>query len=217
MTSISSLPALGPEAKNTAGSPGSTRIRRKVKTSTPNSAGSEDMKRLAARIVVATRLFMTTGASLAAEVAIIDLAVELVGVAVERSRHHGVLARLPEFDLRHLCDMDRVELLAVFIVLRLVRLETRFLGDRVQFGIIDARVVPALIAGIEVAVEIVGRGQPGDDAFGEEGQLLLVDLRRHLRVRQFLDVNLDADLGQGFLDQRRHRLRGRGLADVEAE
>src|ERR1700761_2944153 len=53
ITSISSLPALGPEAKNTAGSPGSTRISRNVKTSTPNSAGSEDRKRCPARIKVA--------------------------------------------------------------------------------------------------------------------------------------------------------------------
>ena len=83
MTSISSLPALGPEAKNTAGSPGSTRISRNVKTSTPNSAGSEDMKRLPALITVATKLFMTAGGSLAAKVAVIDLAVELVGVTVD--------------------------------------------------------------------------------------------------------------------------------------
>ena len=58
MTSISSLPAFGPEAKNTAGSPGSTRISRKVKTSTPNSAGREDMKRLPARTIVAPKLFI---------------------------------------------------------------------------------------------------------------------------------------------------------------
>src|SRR5271169_6689967 len=153
MTSISSFPALGPEAKNTAGSPGSTRIKRNVKTSTPKSAGSEDMKRFAARIIVATKLFMSAGWSLAAEVAIIDLAVELVGVAVERRRHHGVLARLPEFDLRHFGDVDRVEFLAVFVVLGLIGLETRFLGDRRQLRIIDAAVVPALIAGVEVAVE----------------------------------------------------------------
>ncbi len=46
MVSISSMPELGPEAKNTAGSPGSTRINRKVKTSTPKNAGNEDRKRL---------------------------------------------------------------------------------------------------------------------------------------------------------------------------
>src|SRR5579863_3466117 len=88
MTSISSLPALGPEAKNTAGSPGRTRIRRKVKTSTPNSAGSEDNSRLAARMIVAPRPFMTAKKLLAAEVAIIDLAVELIGVTFDRLRHH---------------------------------------------------------------------------------------------------------------------------------
>jgi hypothetical protein len=59
MTSISSLPAFGPEAKNTAGSPGSTRIKRKVKTSTPKSAGSDDRKRLPARITVAPSAAIT--------------------------------------------------------------------------------------------------------------------------------------------------------------
>src|SRR5580692_5159190 len=217
MTSISSLPPFGPEAKNTAGSPGNTRISRNVKTSTPNSAGREDMKRLPARIIVATKLFMTAGGSLAAEVAIIDLTVKLVSVALDRGCHHGVLTRLPERNLRHLGEMDRVEFQAVLVVLGLVRLEARLLGGCRQFGIIDAAVIPALIAGIEIAVEIIGRGQPGDDAFGEERQLLLVDLRRHLRIRQFLYIDLDADLGERFLDQRRHRLGRRGLTDVEAK
>src|SRR5580692_13179698 len=147
MTSISSLPPFGPEAKNTAGSPGNTRISRNVKTSTPNRAGREDMKRLPARIIVATKLFMTAGGSLAAEVAIVDLAVKLVGVAIERGRHHGVLARLPERNLWHLGEMNRVEFHAVFGVLGLVRLETRFLGDRHQLCIVDAAIIPALIAG----------------------------------------------------------------------
>src|ERR1019366_9231433 len=133
MTSISSLPALGPEAKNTAGSPGSTRISRNVKTSTPNRAGKEDMKRLPARIIVATKLFMTAGGSLAAEVAIIDLAVKLVSIALDRGCHHGVLARLPERNLRHLGEVNRVEFQPVFVVLGLVRLEARLLGGRCQF------------------------------------------------------------------------------------
>src|ERR1700733_6398186 len=116
MTSISSLPALGPEAKNTAGSPGSTRISKNVKTSTPNSAGKEDMKRLPARSIVAPKPFMTVDRSLAAEGAIIDLAVKLIGIAFDRRRHHRVLARLPQRNLRHYGEMDRVELLAVFFV-----------------------------------------------------------------------------------------------------
>src|SRR5882757_4160776 len=153
MVSISSLPALGPEAKNTAGSPGSTRISRNVKTSTPNSAGSDDAKRRAARFAVEASLVnaprppcrdvdasgdccislprqiakpgtpcsapgcrLWSGVSLPAEVAIVDLAVELVGIAFERGRHHRILARLPEHDLRRLLEMDGVELLAVFLV-----------------------------------------------------------------------------------------------------
>src|SRR6266545_2058045 len=215
MTSISSLPEFGPEAKNTAGSPGSTRISRKVKTSTPNSAGSEDRNRLPARITVAPKAAIIP--LLAVEIAIINLTVELVGVAIDRGRHHRVLAGLPERYLRYFTEMDGVELLAVFLVLGLIGFKTRFLRDRHQFRIVDRAVVPALIAGVEIAVEIVGRGQPGDDALGEEGKLLLIDLRRHLRIRQLLDIDLDADLGERFLHQSRHRFGGRGLADIEAE
>src|ERR1700693_4068231 len=159
MTSISSLPAFGPEAKNTAGSPGSTRISRNVKTSTPNSAGREDMKRLPARTIVAPRLFTTNSSSrqatfhdgrrlFAIEIAIIDLAVELVGIAVDRRCHDSVLTGLPERNLRHFREMDCVELQAVLVVLGLIRLEPGFLGDRSQLVIFDAAVVPALIAGI---------------------------------------------------------------------
>src|SRR5216683_2472720 len=217
MTSISSLPEFGPEAKNTAGSPGSTRISRKVKTSTPKSAGSEDRKRLPARINVAPKAAIYADRLLATEIAIIDLAVELVGVAFERGRHHRVLAGLPERYLRYLAEMDGVELLAVFLVLGLVGFETGLLRNRHQFWIVDRRIVPALIACVEIAVEIVGRGQPGNDALGEEGKLLLIDLRRHLRIRQLLDIDLNADLGEGFLHQRRHRFGGRSLADIEAK
>src|SRR4051812_42630480 len=102
MTSTSSLPALGPEAKNTAGSPGSTRISRKVKTSTPNSAGSEDRNRLPALITVAPKAAINSCRLLAIEIAIIDLAVELVGIAVDRGRHDSVLAGLPDRYLRYL-------------------------------------------------------------------------------------------------------------------
>jgi len=86
-----SLPAFGPDAKNTAGSPGSTRIRGRLKTRTPNNAGSEDRKRLPARIMGCARAAMTPAPLFAAEVAIIDLAMELVGVAFDRRRHHRVL------------------------------------------------------------------------------------------------------------------------------
>src|SRR6266702_825941 len=167
--SISSLPALGPEAKNTAGSPGRTRINRKVNTSTPNNAGSDDRSRLPARIIVAPRPVITfqypsrLRFSLAADVAIVDLPVELVGVAFDRRGHDRVLVGLPQRDLRHLAEMDRVELAAVLLVLGLVRLEASFLRDRGQLGIVDRAVVPALIAGVEVTVEIIRRGQPGDD------------------------------------------------------
>src|SRR6266702_2898432 len=109
MASISSLPEFGPEAKNTAGSPGSTRISRKVKTSTPNSAGSEDRNRLPARIIVAPKAAIIPTRSLAVEIAIIDLAVELVGVAFERRCHHRILAGLPQRNLRYLAEMDGVE------------------------------------------------------------------------------------------------------------
>src|ERR1700730_14365219 len=131
MTAISSLPALGPEAKNTAGSPGSTRINRKVKISTPNSAGKDDAKRHAARFAVVTMLVMTGCAarSLAAEVAVGDLAVELVGIALDRGGHHGILTRLPERDLRHQIEVDGVELPAVGFIFCLVGLETRLLRD----------------------------------------------------------------------------------------
>src|SRR3954469_20113895 len=110
MTSISSLPEFGPEAKNTAGSPGSTRISRKVKTSTPNSAGSEDRNRLPARTTVAPKATIMPLLA-AVEIAIINLAVELVGVAFDRRRHHRILAGLPQHDLRHFLKMNRVELL----------------------------------------------------------------------------------------------------------
>src|ERR1700757_3709599 len=222
MTSISSLPALGPEAKNTAGSPGSTRISRKVKTSTPNSAGREDRKRPPARLSVAP-IMLTVFVDalmrwlLAAQIAIVDLARELVDIAVEAWRHHRVLRRLPQWNLEHLIEVDGVELPALLLILRLVRLEARGLRDLLDLGIVGRGVIPALIAGVEVAIEVIWRRQPGDDALGEERQLLLVDRGRHLRVRQLLDVDLDADLFQGFLDQRRHRLGRGGLADVEGE
>src|SRR5262245_5578247 len=131
MTSISSLPALGPDAKNTAGSPGSTRIRRKVKTSTPNKAGREDRKRPQARLNVAPimpRVFptvlvdalMRVSKLLAAQIAIIDLAGELIDIAVEAWRHHRVLRRLPQWNLEHLVEVDGVELPALLLILRLV-------------------------------------------------------------------------------------------------
>src|ERR1700751_1926877 len=99
MTSISSLPALGPEAKNTAGSPGSTRISRKVKTSTPNSAGSAARNRLPARVMVAAKAVIAEP-SLAAEIAVINLPVELIGVAFDRRGHHRILIGLPQGNLR---------------------------------------------------------------------------------------------------------------------
>src|SRR5438105_14844693 len=102
MTSISSLPEFGPDAKNTAGSPGRTRISRKVKTSTPNSAGSDDRSRLPARTIVAPRPVFTCQSplrlrtSLAADVAIVDLTMEFIGVAFDRGSHHRVLVGLPQ-------------------------------------------------------------------------------------------------------------------------
>src|SRR5262249_34196802 len=148
ITSISSLPALGPEAKNTAGSPGSTRIRRKVKTSTPNSAGSEDTNRLAARIRVppiAPMVLASAPPVLAAQIAIIDLTGELVDIAVETGRHHRVLRRLPQRNLEHLVEVDGVELPALLLVFRLVRLEARGLRDLLDLGIVGRGVIPALI------------------------------------------------------------------------
>jgi hypothetical protein len=56
-SSISALPALGPEAKNTAGSPGSTRIRMKVTITTPSSAGMDDSRRWPTRRPMAARIF----------------------------------------------------------------------------------------------------------------------------------------------------------------
>src|SRR5206468_8301741 len=135
----------GPEAKNTAGSPGSTRIRRKVKTSTPNSAGSEDRNRLPARTTVAPKATIMPPLLGAIEIAIIDLAVELIGVTLDCRRHHRVLARLPEHDLRHFREMNRVEFLAIFLVFDRIGLKTGLLRDRHQFGIVDRRTVPALV------------------------------------------------------------------------
>src|SRR4029450_6320500 len=54
---------------------------------------------------------------LAIEIAIIDLAMELIGVAFDRGRHHGVLAGLPERYLRYLVEMDGVELDAGLLIL----------------------------------------------------------------------------------------------------
>src|SRR4051794_23765599 len=118
MVSISSLPEFGPDAKNTAGSPGKTRISRNVRTSTPNSAGSDDAKRMIARLAVETSNIMSDtrnrfsckcetphGAplrrhsgshSFPAEVPIVDLTMELIGVTRKVRRHHRILARLPQ-------------------------------------------------------------------------------------------------------------------------
>ena len=51
--SISALPALGPDAKNTAGSPGSTRMRMKVMHTTPSRAGSDARSRRPTRRAMA--------------------------------------------------------------------------------------------------------------------------------------------------------------------
>src|SRR5437016_5410672 len=73
----------------------------------------------------------------AIEIAIIDLAVELVGVAFDRGRHHGVLAGLPEWYLRYLAEMDGVELDAVLLILGRIGFETGFLRNLHQFRIVD--------------------------------------------------------------------------------
>src|SRR3954471_23438008 len=157
MTSISSLPALGPEAKNTAGSPGSTRINRKVKTKTPNSAGSDEMNRRAARIRVAPVVPMASAdlCLFAAEVTIVHLTGELIDVTVDARLHHRVLRGLPDRNLEHLIEVDGIELLALGLILRLVGLEARGLRDLLDLLVVGRRVVPALIAGVEVAIEIV--------------------------------------------------------------
>ena len=52
-SSISAWPALGPEAKETAGSPGRTRMRMKVTMTTPRRAGSEARRRAPTRLAMA--------------------------------------------------------------------------------------------------------------------------------------------------------------------
>ena len=55
-SSISALPALGPDAKNTAGSPGSTRISTNVTITTPSSAGTEATNRRPTRRAIAASI-----------------------------------------------------------------------------------------------------------------------------------------------------------------
>src|SRR5258708_11302082 len=131
-SSISSRPALGPEAKNTAGSPGSTRISVKVTTTTPSSAGIDASSRRPTR-----RRTPASNPLDPTKIAEIRLPIELVGVSVHRLGHHGVMVGLPQHDQRRLRGEDLDHLLAAVVVLRLVGLVARVEGQFLHLGALE--------------------------------------------------------------------------------
>src|SRR3984957_10675636 len=58
-----------------------------------------------ARAVLVRRHRPANAASLAAQIAKVELTMKPVGVAVEVGHHHGILVRLPEQHQRHLPDV----------------------------------------------------------------------------------------------------------------
>src|SRR5471032_1088017 len=139
ISSISALPALGPDAKKTAGSPGNTRINTNVTTITPNSAGIDATRRRPTR-----RRIPANNVLHPREVAEVGLAIELVSVAVHRLGHHGVVVRLPEHDQRRVGRENLDHLLAAFVVLRLVCLVAGIERQLFHRHVLPSREIPAL-------------------------------------------------------------------------
>src|SRR5258706_9455965 len=141
-SSISAWPALGPDAKKVAGSPGNTRISVKVTITTPSSAGID------ARSRRPTRRAIPASKSLhPLQITEVGLPVELIGVSIHRLGHHGVVVRLPEHDQGRLGGEDLDHLLAIVVVFRLVGLVARVEGQLLHLGALEGGEVPALLAG----------------------------------------------------------------------